>query len=264
MNVPARVSALGLLVALGAGCPPKAPPEEPAAVVVDPLVLLAQAQREPAPGPSAASFDLRVRTPDQNIAAQGALVVVPPAKFRVEVRGPIGGPQLVVVSDGEGLRAWVAADNALLVAPDADARIRAYTGDEAGLDALASLLLGRLPALDRPPLFQPTVPPSFRWPGPGQSHLDATLDSRTAHLVALSLADEAGAALLEADVAGAAWPTRLEVRIPTKGIVAELAFGEWRPATPSDAAFVLAPAGATTRPLEIGGPPPAAPVAPGG
>ncbi|MFN7146950.1 MAG: LolA family protein, partial [Myxococcota bacterium] len=245
------VLALPLLVA----CPPKAPPEEVAPPEVDPVALLAKANAEAAPGPSAVSFDLRLETPDQNVNANGALVVAPPDRFRIEVRGPIGPAQLVVVGDGEGIVAWVASKNQFVTAPGADAKIRAYTGGEVGLEALASLLLGRLPALKQPDLVKPGGVPSYRWSGPGESHLDAALDPRTAHLVALALADEAGAVVMEADVEGKAWPERLDVRIPSKGVVAMLSFGEWRPAEPPDAAFVLTPPeGATVMPLDLGAP----------
>lgn len=249
-----RLPPLFVLLAALSGCPKT--PAEPAPLDVDPVVLLDRALAEPAPGPMASAFDLRVATPERTISANGALVVSPPARFRIEVRGPIGPPQLVIVGDGEGVTAWLAGENALVMAPDAGARIRGYTGGDVGLDALASLLIGRLPALGRPDLFQPTRPPTYRWAGPGQSHLDVTLDTRSAHLSALALADELGQALLEADVRGGAWPERLEVRVPPKGIVAELSFGEWRAAEPLDAAFSLPPPpGATVRPLNLGGAP---------
>lgn len=246
------VLALPLLVA----CPPKAPPEEVAPKEVDPVALLAKANAEAAPGPSAATFDLRLETPDRNLNANGALVVAPPDRFRIEVRGPIGPAQLVVVSDGEGVVAWLAGENRFVTAPGADAKIRAYTGGDVGLEALASLLLGRLPALKPPDLVKPGGVPAYRWAGPGESHLDAALDPRTAHLAALALADEAGAVVMEAAVEGKAWPERLDVRIPSKGVVAMLTFGEWRAAEPSDEAFVLAPPpGATVTPFELGAPP---------
>lgn len=261
---------VALLVALS-GCPK--PVTEAPPLDVDPVTLLAQATREPAPGPSATTFDLRLVTPEQSVTANGALVVAPPGRFRIEVRGPIGPPQLVIVGDGEGVVAYLAGKNELVTVADAGARIRAYTGGDVGLDALSALLLGRLPALKKPDLVKPTRPPAYRWAGPGQSHLDVTLDTRTAHLAALALADELGAPLLEADVRGKEWPERLEVRIPSKGVVAELSFGEWRPADPPAAAFTLPPPdGATVRPLDLGAPPaapetpapPEAPAAPGG
>ncbi len=258
----ARAASLVALAALLAGCPPKAPPELPP-LEVDPMELLGRALAEPPPGPSAATFDLRLVTPEQSVSANGALVVAPPNRFRVEVRGPIGPPQLVIVSDGTGITAWLAGKNEIVTAADADARIREITGGEVGLEALASLLFGRLPALGQPDFVKPERPPAYRWAGPDQSHLDVTLDTRTAHLAALTLSDAMGASLLEADVAGKAWPERLDVRIPTKGVVAQLTFDEWRPAEPPDAAFTLPiPPGATVRPLDLGGAAPAAPETP--
>lgn len=244
----------GLLVlALLSGCP-KPTPEAPLPTV-DPRELLARATAEAPPGASAATFDLRVESPEQNVNANGALVVSPPDRFRVEVRGPIGGPALVVVSDGTRLRAWLASKNELLTADTADAVIAGYTGGEVGLEALASLLLGRLPTLRAPDLVRPETIPSYRWVGPAQSHLDVALDPRSGHLAGFGLVDELGAELLSADVAGGeAWPTKLVARVPRKGIVATFEFDEWRPAAPPDSAFVLEPEGAVVKPLELGAP----------
>lgn len=244
------------LLSLGlVACPPKAPPPGPA-VEVDPIELFERAAVESAPGPASASFDLRLRTPDQQVNAQGALVVAPPNRFRVEVRGPIGPPQLVIVSDGVGMRAWVAGKNQLYDAPDADARFRSYTGDAAGLDALSSLLLGRLPVREKPDAVRPGDPPGYRWDGPEQSHLDVSLAPTTGRVSGLTLVDPAGVSLVEADVEASEWPARLVVRLPAQGVEAELRFGEWRAATPGDAAFVLTPPpGAEVVPLKLGGAP---------
>ncbi|MDP2315545.1 MAG: hypothetical protein Q8P41_21785 [Pseudomonadota bacterium] len=240
---------LPLLLAL-AGCPPKAPPPELPLGPIDPAALLERAATEAAPGPSAATFDLRVELPEQHVSAQGVVIVAPPDRFRIEVRGPIGPAQVVVVSDGTRLTTWLAGKNQVYVADQADATLSAYTGGEAGLEALASLLLGRLPALGTPDLLRREGVPEFRWTGPGQSHVDATLDPRTAHLVALALADEAGAALLDARVQGREWPEELVAVLPQQRITATLEFDEWKPAAPPDTAFVLAPPpGSEVKPL---------------
>ncbi|MES2642183.1 MAG: hypothetical protein V4850_22055 [Myxococcota bacterium] len=251
---PKRAWAALSLLAVLTGCPKPPTPEGPL-VAVDPEALLARAVAEAPPGPSATTFDLRLDLADSRVNAQGALLVSPPDRFRIEVRGPIGPPQVVVVSDGTGLRTWLAAKNELYTADDADATIAAYTGGEAGLEALASLLLGRLPALGVPDRFRVEGVPAYRWVGPGESHVDASLDPRTAHLVALALADELGAALLDARVEGNEWPERLVAVLPQQRVTATLEFEEWKPASPSDAAFLLAaPPGATVRPLLFTGP----------
>ncbi len=252
-----------LPLALGiAGCPPKpVEPPEPLGPV-DAGALLARARAEPAPAPASATFDLKVELPEQRVNAKGGLVVVPPDRFRIEVRGPIGPPQVVIVSDGTALTTWLAGKNEIHVASKADETIAAYTGGTAGLEALASLLLGRLPALGAPDLVRRESVPDYRWIGPGQSHVDVALDPRTAHLVALALADEAGAALLDARVEGGEWPERLVAQLPQQGIVATLEFDEWKPAAPPDSAFVLPPPpGAVVKPLLFEGPsaPPEAP-----
>lgn len=256
MNRKNRIGVALLPLALGlAGCPPK-PVEPPEPLVeVSPAELLARASAEPAPGPASATFDLKLELPDQRVNAKGGLVVVPPDRFRIEVRGPIGPPQVVIVSDGTALTTWLAGKNQVYVAAEADATLAAYTGGEAGLEALASLLVGRLPALGAPDLVRGEGVPAYRWNGPGQSHVDVALDPRTAHLVALALADEAGAALLDARVEGADWPERLTTHLPQQGIVATLEFDAWTPAAPPDSAFVLTPPpGAEVKPLRFEGP----------
>lgn len=248
-----RPSVLLFLAAALTGCPKPPTPEGPVQPV-DPAALLARAVSEPAPGPASAQFDLRLEMPGSRINANGAVLVAPPDRFRIEVRGPIGPVQVVVVSDGKGLRTWVASNNELYTADDADAAITAYTGGEAGLEALASMLLGRLPPLGQPDLVKVDpvqgAPPSYRWTGRGESHVDAALDPRTARLVALALADEVGALLLDARVEGKDWPERLTAVLPQQKITATLEFEEWNPAEPTDAAFLLAaPPGAVVKPL---------------
>jgi outer membrane lipoprotein-sorting protein len=247
-------------LALLAGCPARVPPEELPPPTLDPAQLLDRAAAEPAPGPSAAAFGLSLVLPDNRVSAQGALVVSPPDRFRIEVRGPIGPPQVVIVSDGKTLTTWLAGKNLVLREDDADGALAAYTGGKAGLESLASLLLGRLPPLGAPELVRRAATPGYRWSGPGESHVDVELDPRTAHLVALTLADEAGAALLSATVTGGKWPDTLEAVLPQQGIRATLDFDAWKPAAPTDATFVLVPpADAEVRPLLRREPPPIAP-----
>lgn len=231
------------------GCP-KAP-DLGGPLEVDPARLLAQAQAEPLPEASAVNFDLALDIGEQHLSAQGSLVVAPPNRFRIEVRGPIGPAQVIIVSDGVGIRAWLAAKNTVYTLDDADARIKAIT-EGPGLDALASTLLGRLPALGAPDESLVTDLAAWRWNGPEQSHLDARLDPRTAHLSALTLVDQQGASLFVAAIEGHARPEQLVADLPTKAVHATLEFGDWRDATPPDSAFTLMiPASATVEPLTL-------------
>jgi hypothetical protein len=247
-----RPALLGLAGVLLAGCPPRVVTPPGPVPEVDPVALLARAESLPPPAPAAATFGLHVETPDKRVSASGALVVQPPDHFRVEVRGPIGPPVLVIVSDGTGLYAWEAGKNVFHTAADADAALRQETGGAAGLGALTSLLIGRLPALRKPDAIGAMGVPEYRWAGAGQSALSVALDPRSARLAGLALFDEAGAAVLQASVTAPDLPEHLEVRMPAMGLVARLDFDGWKPAAPPPSAFVLpAPAGAEVRPLDL-------------
>jgi hypothetical protein len=228
----------------------------------DPRALLERVTAEAPPTPASTTFGLKLDTPDQHVSASGALVVEPPGRFRIEVRGPIGPPVLVIVSDGKALYAWQAGKNTFYSGPDADSAIRAYTGGAVGLEALAALFTGRLPHLG-PADEVADGRPEYTWHGPGQSRLFARLAPETGRLSALSLHDEAGQDVLEAQMAGADRPSQLSVTLPTVGGKATLDMGDWRPATPPPAAFVLSPPpGAEVKPLVWTAPAAEAPAAP--
>lgn len=239
-----------ILIPFLMGCP-HAPGGPAAPVEVDPARLLARAQREAPPGPTSVTFGLSLDIGEQHIVAQGALLVTPPNRFRMEVRGPIGPAQVIIASDGVGLHAWLASKNTLYTVVDADARVRAITGD-AGVDAVVSALLGRLPALGAPDGQPDPAVPSWHWSGAGRGGVDVQLSPRSGHLAAFTLVDPTGLPLLATRIEGDAWPTELVADLPSKQIHAELRFDTWRPASPPDTAYTLVlPSSVQVVPLEF-------------
>lgn len=235
-----------------AGCKPR---DLPAPDVTDAPGLYARAVAEAPGGAVYAPFDVVLALPDQRLTLNGGLVVSPPGRFRVELKGPIGPAQLIVTCDGTAVRAWVAPKNQFYVADDADGALGRLVGGAPGLHGAAvaaSLLLGRVPDLGAAPALRAAGPvATARWAREDGAAFEAGLDSRTAHLVDARATDASGQLLFSgAWKPGAENPDALLVHLPTLGASADVRFGAWAPATPTDAAFLMeAPAGAQVKPL---------------
>lgn len=255
MRLPGiATAAAGLaMTALLAGCPH--PPPLPTAQ--DPTTLLARALSVPPTDPVANRFGIHIHTPDQDVTAWGSLVLRAPDQFRIEVAGPIGPPVLIVACDGHSVNAWLSPKQTFYAGPNADTTLRAITGGAAGLEVVAALLVGQLSASLGTPAGSAAAPPygwRWWWTAPDGSRLTTGLDTRTTRLLDVTAQDPAGRVLLDAKLTHAdlttRYPTRLSADLPTLYASVQVDFGEWRPATPKDAAFTITPpAGATMKQL---------------
>ena len=228
-----------------AACPR---PEPTVSLQADPAALLGRARAEAVPGPVYAPFSASVTTRDNKFNASGTLLVVAPDRFRLELKGPIGPPQLVVACDGEDLRAYVAPKH-LFVEAGADEGLATVLGVD-GLDAAVlatSLLLGRVPFMGVEPALVAS-PPGLSWTRPDGASVSVVFDAATAHLAAARAVDAAGVLLLDATWEAGAFPEALDVQLPSLSTAASVKFGQWQAASPVDAAFVLVkPEGAEVR-----------------
>jgi hypothetical protein len=238
-------------------CAPKAPPVLVPVTPESPEALLAQALGEAPPAALAAPFGVQLTTSTDRVSASGTLLYGGPDRFRVELRGPIGGPALILVSDGAGLTAWQAGPNRLLTAADADARLGAATNGAVGLETLAAVLIGRMPALGAPSASRVVEGGAiYDWTTPDGARAEAEVDGRTARPVRVEVLGPKGDAWLAASLVpgavGALGPDAIAVTLPTLGASAEVDYGDWAVAAPPDAAFRLpTPAGAEIVPLEL-------------
>lgn len=236
-----------MILLLLAACPRS----EPVLVLdADPAALLGRARAEAPPGPVYAPFSAVVTTRDSKFNASGTLLVVAPDRLRLELKGPIGPPQVVVACDGERVRAYVAPKN-LFVEAHADDDLGRLLGVD-GVDGAAlatSLLLGRVPAMGAEPTLS-SRPPGLAWTRPDGAAFSLVLDAATAHLAAARAVGPAGEVLLDATWVPGAFPEALDLALPSLSTAASVKFGAWGAAAPSDAAFVLtAPEGAEVRGL---------------
>lgn len=204
-------------------------------VIVDPDALYARASAEPAPAPQLATFSVRLQTPKDQLSAQGSLVIAPPSRFRVELRGPIGPAALVVVCDGQTLVAWNTMKGQAWRSPDAEAALRTMTGNAAGVPAVVSLLLGRLPAIGAPAW----TGEMWRWDGPAGEIVTARLEPARGRLTTVQAADAAGALLLSARYTAGEFPSALALRLPALGASADVSFSSWQTVAPPDSTFSL-------------------------
>ena len=258
---------LSVLTLLLAGCLHRVPqpvgPLPPRAA--NAVELWSVALADPLPGPRRA--DVRVQLAN-GLSARGVLAVAPPDRLRLDVFGPIGGPVLVVVSDGTALRSWQAEGNRWTVIPDADHEIAALmagthgaeggppsatpppsgvdapssVGSADGLDTLVRVLLGYAPQV-APTSGSPNG--AVAWAGPRGSEVRARLDPGTARLAHVT-AGFAGAAapwMALENTPGSlpeALPARVVVTLPGRGPTT-LSIETWSPFTPDAAAFALTP-----------------------
>ena len=228
-------------------CGPKHAP----VVVVDanPVTALARARAEPDPDPMAAGFSIDIEGAEGKVSARGSLVVFAPDRFRIEIRGPIGPAVVVVVCDGHSASAWIAGKNRFYTSADADAALRRLAGGAAGIQAVTSLLMGRLPDLEGEPMVGPG---GLTWERPGDA-FTTQLDPTTAHLRhAVVTAD--GRSALEATWEPGAWPSAMTATLHTMGGVSvSVDFDDWKAVFPPDSVFSLtAPAGAEVLPFPGG------------
>ena len=249
-------SALPILAVLAACHPVKLPAPD----VVDPAALVARAYAEPPPTPAYAPFTAVLTTADQTLSLNGTLVVSPPDRFRVELRGPIGPAQVIVTCDGKDVSAYIAPKNRYYHATDADGALgRLLAGGDGlhGATVATSLLLGRLPTLPGEPTLTAAGPvATTTWRRADGASFAAGIESGTAHLVDARATDAAGVLLFSGAWEPAPAPTTLRVALPTLRATADIRFDDWKPATPTDAAFVLAaPPGAIVGDLDLAAPP---------
>lgn len=242
-----------LLASLLIGCAGHNAVPRPQIVSTAPLLQAAVAR--PAAEPTLARFDIGLTLKDKRVSANGSLILSPPDRFRLEVRGPIGGPALLVTSDGHSVAAWVASKNQLWQGADADAALRGITGGAAGLSAVVAVLSGRLIELGTPTSAVSTIGGAlYTWDGPGGSSLLAELTADDGNLARLTALNSAGAPLVSAAIShGERGPAWLIVDLPAMEVGAEIQFTSWEPYTPADALFTLtAPPGAEVKDLLAG------------
>lgn len=219
-------------------CVPKHPP--PPVPLRDPAVVLAEAQAEAPAPPVAARFSIDIERADGAISASGTAVIAAPDRFRVELRGPIGPPQVIATCDGTSFRAWVAQKNTVYTGEDAEAALRGWTGGSAGVDDVVALLLGRMPSLGEPDLVDVSDRrPRVRWTRDDGVSVTALLDPTTAHLYSLAGTDAAGQSWLEARYEPGPYPGRLELHLPALNLDVDATFSEWQRVDPPETAFTL-------------------------
>lgn len=247
-------TSLGLALGLVAACHH---PPPPLLVVQDPASLLAHALAVPSTEPVSNRFGIHIHTPDQDVTAWGGLVVRAPDHFRIEIAGPIGPPVVIVACDGVDVNAWLSTKQTFYTGTNADLTLRRITGGAAGLEVVTAMLVGQLPAVLGSPAGSAASPPvlwTWWWTAPDGSRLTTALDTRTSRLIEVNAQDPAGRVLLSARLTHAdltsRYPTRMSADLPTLYTSVQVDFGEWRPASPTDAAFhISAPAGAATKAL---------------
>ena len=249
------------------GCLHKAPSGALPPRAEDPAALLGLAQQDPLPGTVLGEFSGLIHTGGRTLPARGTLLVQAPSRFRLEVRGPIGGAALVVATNGDAIVGWVASSNTSWVLTDANASLKdVLKDDSAGVASIVALLLGRVPGVATPPVVRVGMPtPTYRWGG-SAGRVEVALDPVSARLTRGEVFRDDGATLLQIDAEPGGGPDflprSLDVRVPLACRTddqgcdvphAELRFDGWLRIAPDPSAFDFSPPeGSTVRRVELG------------
>lgn len=221
-------------------------PHTPVGKPGDPAVVLSRS-RAPVPENAVVTkFNMNVVTPNVRGPASGTLLVDPPDRFYLEIRPPVGGPLLVATSDGKEVSAWLSGKNLFFTQPDADVGLKALTGGVAGLQAVVSLLTGRLPELGTPAsLAEGPGTVEGEWVGPEGTRLKVSMDPMRGRMVRLIGLDNGGTIAVDVQITpGLLYPRDLVVSIPRIGASAEVEFKEWVPIqVPEERYHLNAPVG---------------------
>ncbi len=211
-----------------------------------PEELLARASTPAPEGAVVSRFDMNVSTPTTRGPASGTLLVDPPDRFYLEVRPPVGGPALVAACDGTVVSAWIAGQQKFFSHPAAEEGLRGLTRGAIGLEAIVSLLTGRVPPLGAPQsLLSGPATIDAEWAGPNGTRLKVGIDPAKGRLVRMVGLDGTGALAVQAALLpGPVYPLAMNVEIPRLQTTVEIEFGPWKVADVPDARYKLtAPAG---------------------
>lgn len=247
---------LSLLLA----CPHPGPGKD-----ASPEEVLAAAATPAPDGPVVTRFDMNVSTPSSRGPASGTLLVDPPDRFYLEVRPPVGGAALVAACDGTVVSAWLAGQRKFFSHPAAEEGLRALTRGAVGLEAIVSLLTGRVPPLGEPQsLLSGAATLDAEWAGPGGTRLKAGIDPEKGRLVRLVGLDGTGALAVQAEILpGAVYPLAMNLELPRLQTHVEIEFSTWKTAEVPDERYRLTPpAGVEVLDLSTLGAPVEAPAEP--
>jgi len=189
-----------------------------------------------ADGPMLGRFSVGIRTREDQVQARGNLLVDPAGRFRLDVSGPVGPPQLVVASDGAALSAYVAGKKRFYAAPDAAELLTRASGGGLGPTDVGLVLLGALPGA-----LGAAEGGAARWTSPEGAWVAASLACNGA-LRTLEAGKSPEYALKVEVEPGRRTPEALTVVVPSLGAEVALRFEKWEPASPPETVFRLEPA----------------------
>gem|GEM_PF-5724805 len=141
------------------------------------------------------TYRLKIRGTGQVVPSlSGAILMVPFTKFRTEVRGPVGGPMITGVSDGEAMGLYLASENLWVSSEDLSGDIDSLTSGIVAFEDLLSMSLGRLVTTGMTPSATGSTAegPWGRFDGADGSAATMYLDPARGVVSSLHLADEHG------------------------------------------------------------------------
>jgi len=184
------VSVVGLT-----GCPKSAPLPNSSYSEVPFEQVFDQVRHDIGPFALRGSYRVKVRGTGRVVPSlSGAVLIVPYSKFRMEVRGPVGGPMFTGVSDGEAMGFYLASENMWVYSDDLAGDVDLLTGGFAGLEDFLAMGLGRVASPDLEPV-ETGMSPEGPWGSfAGNEGATATLhlDPDRGLVRMLELADSAG------------------------------------------------------------------------
>ncbi len=241
---------MGLVMVCGLllGCPRQAPPA--ISVETDPDLLSQRAAQREDPGVLRAGFRMRIEGSGSIIPGGlvGTLIRAPGGSFYSEVASGFGPKVLMVAANGESLSLVLPREGLFTQELDAEGRIRGVTGGMMGLDGFSELLLGRLPSLDSPLIYDGagSVGHGYEATGFSGAVVRVELDAGTGVVLRTRVETEEKKllVLLEHTAGSDGLPEKSRLELGSSGMSLELDYSDWQALDASPVSFVMeAPSG---------------------
>ncbi len=236
-----------LLLPLLAGCPRSAP--VPVAASWDPDALVEAAQSRQVPSVLRAGFRMKIDGAEAAIPGglEGVLILGPEGAFYTEIASTFGPRVMTCASDGQSLALLIPREKIWAGEASGDDRIREASGGVAGLSELGALLVGQLPMLDAPVVFESRTESglAYQVEGPSGTSVALEIDAGSQMVTRAVFRDEDESAWVRLShtpgesAGGAALPSQSLLEVASTGMTMTLTYSSWQVLESSPVSFSL-------------------------
>ncbi len=236
-----------LLLPALVGCPRSAP--APVAADWDPDALVEAAQSREVPPVVRGSFRMKIEGVDTAIPGglEGVLILGPGGAFYTEVASTFGPRVMTCASDGQSLALLFPRERLWAGEEGGEDKIREASGGVAGLAELGALLVGQLPGLDAPVVFESRTESglSYGVEGPSGTSVGLEIDAGSQMVTRAEFRDADEKVWVRlghtpGETAGAAaFPSESTLEVASTGMTMTLTYSGWQVLESSPVPFAL-------------------------